>query len=237
MTRPGPPHESVVRTGRGGGGDSAEWRMRGREAGAGSPEGRPIRPLPGAAGPLGVGPEACGAAVTQPAAFSAGSRGRASPAPALCPCLRHPAAPCRSASHPRHRGTSLGAAGAAAVPSPCHPPPSPPPLPARCARTAPFPRCPRARGPRRPSFSRARLRPETPRQPTHPRGLGVPPSDLALRNQTKTLIPSFPRAVGTSPVRTWSFLNVVWGLGAPAAVGVELAASRDRPSIPPKLCE
>lgn len=174
MTRPGPPHESMVRTGRGGGGDSAEWRMRGREAGAGSPEGRPIRPLPGAAGPLGVGPEACGAAVTQPAASSAGSRGRASPAPALCPCLRHPAAPCRSASHPRHRGTSLGAAGAAGVPSPGHPPPSPPPLPARCARTAPFPRCPRARGPRRPSFSRARLRPETLRQPTHPRGLGVP---------------------------------------------------------------
>lgn len=149
--------------------------------GAGSPEDRPIRPLPRTVRPLGVEPEACGAAVTQPAAASsAGSRGCASPAPALCPCPRHLAAPCCSTSRPRRRGTSLGAAESAATPYPGRPPPSLLPLPARCAhtvRTARFPRGPRALRPRRPSFSRARLRPETPRRPTYPGGLGA----LALR--------------------------------------------------------
>ena len=116
-----------MRAGRGGGGDSAERRMgEGAERrGAGSPEDSPICPLLEPAGPLGVESEACGTAVTQPmAASSASSRGRASPAPALCPCPRHPAAPCRSASRPRCRETSLGAAGAAAVPCLCHPNPS-----------------------------------------------------------------------------------------------------------------
>ena len=133
-----------MRAGRGGGDDSAE-RMMGEGAerrGAGIPEDRPICPLPGPVGPLGVESEACGTAVTQPmAASSASSQGRASPAPALCPCPRHPAAPCRSASRPRCRETSLEAAGAAAVSCLCHPPPSPPPVRASCARTAPFPRC------------------------------------------------------------------------------------------------
>lgn len=56
-----------MRASEGGGCNSAELWMRGREAGCRGPGGYPIRPLPGTAGPLGVWPEAYGAAVTQPA--------------------------------------------------------------------------------------------------------------------------------------------------------------------------
>lgn len=90
---------------------------------------------PGCGGPQGVGPAAFEAAVTQPAASSPGSRGCASPAPALCLCPRHPAAPCRSTSRRRQRGPSPRAAGTARASCRVHPPPSRPPLPARCART------------------------------------------------------------------------------------------------------
>lgn len=56
-----------MRASEGGGCNSAELWMRGREAGCRGPGGYPIRPLPGTAGPLGVWPVAYGAAVTQPA--------------------------------------------------------------------------------------------------------------------------------------------------------------------------
>lgn len=237
MTSPSPPHEKavrkVVRTGRGGGDDSAQWRMgEGAERrGAGSPEGRPICPLLGPAGPLGVESEGCGAAVTQPAASSsAGSRGRASPAPALCPCPRHPAAPCRSASRPRRQETSPGAAGAARVP--CHPPPSPPPLRACCARTAPFPRCPCVRRPRRHPAPPPAPKPACDRKlrgdPPTLAAWKSPSTDLALQSREKTTIPRFPRAIGAPEARTRSFPNAVWDSGAPPAVGVELAVSRGR---------
>ena len=51
--RPGPPLEAVVRPGGGGGGDSAEWRMRGREAGCQEPGGSPHPPSPGRCGVVG----------------------------------------------------------------------------------------------------------------------------------------------------------------------------------------
>lgn len=118
--------------------------------------GSPRPPSTGRCGAAGSRAEACGAAVTQPAASSAASRGRASPALVLCPCLPHPAAPCRPTCRPSLRGTSLGAAEAAPAPYPGHPPPCPPPLPARCARTCshrPFSQ----RASRNPASSRPRL--------------------------------------------------------------------------------
>lgn len=116
---------------------------------------------PGCGGPQGVGPAAFEAAVTQPAASSPGSRGCASPAPALCLCPRHPAAPCRSTSRRRQRGPSPRAAGTARASCRVHPPPSRPPLPvplrAHPLAPPPSPRRPRAASsrPEAPCGSRA----------------------------------------------------------------------------------
>lgn len=76
MTRRRPPREMVVRVDGGSAGDSAEWRVMGVEkVGTGSPGVAPYT-LSDAVGSLGVGPEACKAAVTQPVAFSAGPQPR-----------------------------------------------------------------------------------------------------------------------------------------------------------------
>lgn len=53
MTRPGPPHQAVVRAGGDGGDDGAEWRMRGRVAGCRAPRGLPQPPPPGPGGVVG----------------------------------------------------------------------------------------------------------------------------------------------------------------------------------------
>lgn len=56
MARRAPPHETMVRAGEGGGGDRAEWRIKGREAGCREPRGSPHLPSPERRGAVGSRP-------------------------------------------------------------------------------------------------------------------------------------------------------------------------------------